>query len=313
MAGRIGFIGLGNMGQAMAANLLRAGYRLHVYNRTAQKAAPLVAQGATLVSRPRDTAERGGIVLTMLADDHAVESVVFGEQGILEYLGPGGIHLSLSTLSSATALRLAEHHNGHQTAYLAAPVFGRPQAAAEKKLWICVSGPNTAKERVKPILEALGEGIFDFGEEPGAANVVKLVGNFLLASTIEALAEAITLAEKNGVDRIKLTTMLGETLFACPAYRIYGEAIAQGRYQPASFLMSLGLKDINLVLQTAASSSVPMPLASLLHDRLLAMVAQGRANLDWAAIALGVAEDAGLSTNRTAEQLRTDPSSQIGT
>lgn len=294
MADLIGFIGLGNMGGAMAGSLLKAGYRLHVYNRTTGKAAPLLAQGATLMSHPCDTAERGGIVLTMLADDHAVETVVFGEKGILERLGPGGIHLSMSTLSPATARRLAEHHSRHQTAYLAAPVFGRPEAAVAKKLWISLSGPHAAKDRVMPILEALGQEIFDFGEEPGAANVVKLAGNFLLASAIEALAEALTLAEKNGVDRMKLASMLGQTLFACPAYQTYGEAIAQERYQPAGFLMSLGLKDINLVLQTAAASTVPMPLASLLHDRFLAMVAQGRANLDWAAAALGVAGDAGL-------------------
>lgn len=246
------------------------------------------------MSHPSDTVERGGIVVTMLSDDHAVESVVFGERGILKPLGPGGIHLSMSTLSPAMARRLAEHHSRHQTAYLAAPVFGRPEAAAGKKLWISLSGPPAAKDRVKPILQALGQGIFDFGQEPGAANVVKLAGNFLLASAIEALAEALTLAEKNGVDRMKLASMLGQTLFACPAYQTYGEAIAQERFQPAGFLLSLGLKDINLVWQAAADSAMPMPLASLLHDRFLSMVAQGRANLDWAAVALGVAEDAGL-------------------
>lgn len=298
MADVIGFIGLGSMGRAMAGNLLKAGYRLHVYNRTPEKAAPLVAQGATLMSHPSDTAERGGIVLTMLADDHAVENVVFGETGILESLGPGGIHLSMSTLSPATACRLAERHSRHQTAYLAAPVFGRPEAAAAKKLWISLSGPHAAKGRVKPILEALGQGVFDFGEEPGAANVVKLAGNFLLASAIEALAEALTLAEKNGVDRMKLASMLSQTLFACPAYQTYGEAIAQERYQPAGFLMSLGLKDITLVLQTAAASAMPMPLASLLHDRFLSTVAQGGAELDWAAVASDVARSAGLSRKK---------------
>lgn len=294
MADVVGFIGLGNMGRAMAGNLLKAGYRLHVYNRTPEKAAPLVAQGATLMSHPSDTAERSGIVLTMLSDDHAVESAVFGETGILERLGPGGIHLSMSTVSPATARRLAEHHSRYQTAYVAAPVFGRPEAAAAKKLWISLSGPHAAKDRVKPILEALGQGVFDFGEEPGAANVVKLAGNFLLASAIEALAEALTLAEKNGVDRMKLASMLSRTLFACPAYQTYGEAIAQERYQPAGFLMSLGLKDITLVLQTAAASAMPMPLASLLHDRFLSAVAQGGAELDWAAVASDVARSAGL-------------------
>ena len=294
MADLIGFIGLGNMGQAMAGTLLAAGYRLRVYNRTPEKAGPLLAQGAEQTPHPGDVAEPGGIVITMLADDRAVEEVVCAESGILKRLGADGIHLSMSTLSPATARRLAEHHERYRTAYVAAPVFGRPEAAAARKLWLCISGPQAAKERVRPILNVLGQGVFDFGEEAGAANVVKLAGNFLLASAIEALAEALTLARKNGIDPAKVASMLSRTLFACPAYHIYGEAIAHERYHPAGFRLSLGLKDINLVLQTAAASTTPMPTASLLHDRFLSMVAQGSADLDWAALALGVAQDAGL-------------------
>ncbi|BFU94380.1 MAG: 3-hydroxyisobutyrate dehydrogenase [Nitrospira sp.] len=301
MSDLIGFIGLGNMGRAMAGNLLKAGYRLHLYNRTPEKAASLLAQGAALMSRPNDTAEPGGIVLTMLADDRAVENIVYGERGILERLGPGGVHLSMSTISPATARRLAEDHGKYRTAYVAAPVFGRPEAAAARKLWVCLSGPQAAKDRVQPILRALGQGVFDFGQEPEAANVVKLAGNFLLASAIEALGEALTFAEKNGIDRGKLASMLAQTLFACPAYQTYGETIAQERYQPAGFTLSLGLKDINLVLQTAADSTVPMPLASLLRDRFLALVAQGRGHLDWAAMALGAAHDAGLPRKQTTQ------------
>lgn len=278
MSELIGFIGLGNMGRAMAGNLLQAGYRLHVYNRTPEKAAPLLAQGAQLMAHQNDAAEPGGIVITMLADDQAVEDVVCGKAGIIERLGRDGIHLSMSTLSPATARRLAERHDRYGAAYLAAPVFGRPEAAAARKLWICLSGPAVPKERVQPILRAMGQGIFDFGKDPGAANVVKLAGNFLLASAIEALAEALTLAKKTGIDPATVASMFGETLFACPAYRIYGETIAQERYQPAGFRMALGLKDINLVLETAAASTMPMPLASLLRDRFLAMVAQGRAD-----------------------------------
>ncbi len=301
MADRIGFIGLGNMGRAIAGTLLRAGYQLQVYNRTAEKATPLVEQGATRVDHPAYTAEPGGIVLTMLADDQAMQSIVVDEGGILERLGPSGIHLSMSTVSPATARRLAEHHSKYQVAYLAAPVFGRPEAAAARKLWICLSGPQTAKDRVQPILSTLGQGIFDFGEEPGTANVVKLAGNFLLVAAIEALAEALTLGEKNGIDRTKLAAMFGETLFACPAYRIYGDAIARQRYKPAGFTVSLGLKDVNLILQTAAASTMPMPLASLLHDRFWAAMARGRGDLDWAAVALNVAEEAGVPVKEAAE------------
>lgn len=294
MAEVIGYIGLGNMGFPMADNLLQAGYPLRVYNRSVQKAEPLIARGAKSVARPADAAEPGGIVITMLSDDRALEDVTRGEGGILEQVGPDSIHVSMSTVSPATACRLAEQHARRGAAYLAAPVFGRPDAAAARKLWICLSGSGKAKERVRPVLNALGQGLFDFGEEPGAANVVKLAGNFLLASAIEALAESLTLAEKNGVDRAKLVAMLGQTLFACPAYQTYGAAMAQERYQPPGFTLSLGLKDIDLVLQTAAGSTMPMPLASLLHDRFMAAVAKGRGSFDWAAIALNVAEEAGL-------------------
>jgi len=290
----LGFIGLGNMGQPIAANLLHAGYRLRVYNRTAAKAGPLVAQGATLVSHPSETAERGGIVLTMVANDQALEEVCLRVPALPEMLGPGGIHVSMSTISPMTARKLAEQHARHRVAYLAAPVFGRPEAAAARRLWICLSGQQSAKQRVQPILAAVSQGIFDFGEDPGAANVVKLCGNFLIAAAIEALAEALTLAQKCGLDRKQVAEMLGQTLFACPVYQGYGKQIAENSYAPPGFRLSLGLKDIDLVLQTAATGPMPMPLASLLRDRWLAAVANGRENLDWSAAALGVAEDAGI-------------------
>ncbi len=295
MAESIGFIGLGNMGQPMARNLLKAGFKLRVYNRNPSKAEPLVAQGAQQAPHPNEVVEPGSVVITMVANDSALESVVLGENGLLEKLGPDGIHLSMSTVSPATARKLAELHEKHGSSYVAAPVFGRPQAAAAQQLWICVSGPQAAKERVQPILKALGQGIFDFGEEPGAANVIKLSGNFLIASAMEAMAEALTLAEKNGIDRSKVIEMFGQTIFSCPIYQNYGKAIAEKRYMPAGFYLSLGLKDVSLVLQTADSAKMPMPLASLLHDRLMTGVAQGRGEMDWSALSLGVSEDAGLA------------------
>ncbi len=294
MSEQIGFIGLGNMGQPMAQNLLKAGYALRVYNRNSSKAEPLVTQGAQRVSRPGDVVEPGGIVVTMVANDSALESVVSGEGGFLERLGPNGIHLSMSTVSPATARKLAELHAKHGSMYLAAPVFGRPDAAAARKLYISLSGPQAGKERVKPILNALGQSVYDFGDDPGAANVIKLTGNFLIASAMEAMAEALTLAEKNGIERSKVINMLGQTIFACPIYQNYGKTIAEERYTPAGFLLSLGLKDMNLVLQTAESAQMPMPFASLLHDRFMASVARGRGDMDWSALAMGVSEDAGL-------------------
>ncbi|MBD1909390.1 MULTISPECIES: NAD(P)-dependent oxidoreductase [unclassified Leptolyngbya] len=290
----IGFIGLGNMGLPMAANLLTAGYKLNVYNRTPEKAQTLVEQGAQLVHHPADVAKSDGIVITMLANDAALEAVVLGD-GILKTLGHDGIHLSMSTVSPATARKLAELHAEQGSHYVAAPVFGRPDAAAARKLWIAFSGQTTAKERVKPILEQLGQGMFDFGEEPEAAHVVKLTGNFMIISAIEAMAEAFTLAEKNGIDRTALANLFGQTLFACPIYQNYGRMIAQQQFEPAGFKLSLGLKDVTLALQTAKESQMPMPLASLLHDRLLALVADGKSDIDWTGLALKASQEAGLS------------------
>ena len=270
----IGFVGLGNMGQPMAANLLKAGYRVRVWNRSSARAAVLAAQGATSVSRP--------------------EEVVGANHELLRRLGPGGIHVSTSTVAPETSRRLAEGHRRHSVTYLAAPVLGRPDAAAAAKLWIFLSGPAEAKERAQPVLRALGQGVFDLGEDPGAANVVKLACNFLLAAAIEAMAEAFTLAEKNGVERRRLADLLVQTLFDCPVYRNYGRQIAEQRYEPALFKLSLGLKDVSLALQTAASSLVPLPLASLLHDHLLAAVAKGRGDLDWTGLSGEVSEAAGL-------------------
>jgi 3-hydroxyisobutyrate dehydrogenase-like beta-hydroxyacid dehydrogenase len=290
----LGFIGLGNMGAAIAANLLKAGYGLRVYNRTAAKAAPLVEQGATLPSKPAEVAQPGGIVLTMVADDHALEELCLASGSFVERLGSGGIHISMSTIAPATAERLAEHHAKYGVTYLASPVFGRPEAAAAAKLWVCTSGPSAAKQRVQPILAAIGQGVFDFGEGVASANVVKLCGNFLIASAIESLAESLTLAEKNGVDKKAVADMLGKSILACPVYQGYSKQIAEERFEPAGFRLALGLKDITLALQAATAKSMPMPVGSLLRDRWLASVAKGRENFDWTAVALSVAEDAGL-------------------
>ena len=294
MAEALGFIGLGKMGEPIAANLLKAGFSLKVYNRTPSKAAELAAHGAAVAAEARDVAHPGGIVVTMLADDLAVEGVCLERDSFVERLGKGGIHVSLSTISPATAKRLAEHHAKFGVAYVASPVFGRPNAAAAKLLWICTSGNPEVKKRVQGVLAAIGQGVFDFGEEVGAANVVKLCGNFLIANAIEAMAEAFTLARKNGLDPHDLADLFGKTLFACPVYQNYGKVLASQDVQTAGFGLALGLKDINLVLQTGAASATPVPLASLMRDRFLASIAKGRAEMDWTAVVLDVAEQAGL-------------------
>ncbi|HEV3234952.1 MAG TPA: NAD(P)-dependent oxidoreductase [Candidatus Dormibacteraeota bacterium] len=297
----LGFVGLGNMGQPMAANLLKAGYAVRVWDRTPARAAALAAEGATSVPRPEEVAEAGALVISSLANDRVLEEVVGASHELLRRLGPGGIHVSASTVAPATSRRLAEGHKHYGVTYLAAPVLGRPDAAAAAKLWIFVSGPAEAKERAWPALRALGQGVFDLGEDPGAANVVKLACNFLLAAAIEAMAEAFTLAEKNGIERRHLADLLVQTLFDCPAYRNYAGLIAEQRYQPALFKLSLGLKDVSLVRQTAASSLVPMPLAGLLHDHFLAAAAKGRGDLDWTGLAGEVSEAAGLRPPPSAE------------
>ncbi|HLN32835.1 MAG TPA: NAD(P)-dependent oxidoreductase [Gemmataceae bacterium] len=296
MKPHVGFIGLGSMGEAMAANLLKAGYPLRVFNRTPEKAVQLVAAGAFQATQPADVAEPGGILISSLANDQAVEEAIGNDTKLLERLGKGGIHVSTSTIAPATARELAEGHGRHGVAYLACPVLGRPDAAAAAKLWLFLSGPPEAKERVQPLLQTLGQGVFDFGTDPESANVVKLACNFLIASLIEALGEAFALAEKNGIERTKVADVLGQTILASPAARNYSKQIAEKRYTPAMFKLPLGLKDIDLVLQTATASHVPMPLASLLHNRLLAELAKGHQDLDWTGLARGASEDAGLPT-----------------
>lgn len=292
MSETLGFIGLGNMGVPIATSLLAAGFGLRVYNRTASKAAPLVAKGAHVAKTGAEVASPGGIVLTMLADDRALEDVCLAPGSFIEELGPGGIHISISTIAPATARRLAEHHAKHRVQYVASPVFGRPEAAAAKKLWIATSGPDAAKKRAHPIFEAIGQGTLDFGEDPGAANVMKLCGNFLIVSIIEALAETLVFAEKSGLNKKAVAEMIGKF---SPSQANYANIIAEQKFDPAGFRVKLGLKDVNLVLQTAAESATPLPLAHLLHQHLLSAVAKKREHLDWSSIALGIAEEAGLT------------------
>ncbi len=266
MSETIGFIGLGHLGLPMATNLLNAGYALRVYNRTASKADSLVAQGAHLASRPVDAVTSGGIVATIVWDDAALESVVMSD-GFLERLGPGGIHLSMSTVLPETSKKLAAIHAQHGSAYVAAPIFGRPEAAVAHQLWIPFAGPQQAKERVRPLLTAMGaQGIFDFGAEAGAATLVKLVGNYLIASAGYSMREALTMAAKNGVDPKAVADMLTSTLLSAPIYQSYGKRIAENN---APFSQNaIPLKDVGLFKTTAQQVESPTPIANLLSDLL---------------------------------------------
>ena len=289
----VGFIGLGHMGAGMAANLLRAGHRVTVYNRTPSRARPLVEQGARAATRVRDACG-GDAVITMLADDASVEPVVFGDDGMIRALREGAIHISMSTISVALSERLATAHAHARQRFVAAPVFGRPEAAAAAKLFIVAGGAPDVVEACRPLFEAMGQKTFHLGDEPKAANLVKLSGNFLIASVIEALGEALALVRKAGIDPRQYLDFLTSTLFTAPVYRTYGGQIVEEKFEPAGFAAPLGAKDIRIGLAAADGLRVPMPLASLLHDRLLTLLARGGEALDWSAIGQLAARDAGL-------------------
>ena len=289
---KVGFIGLGRMGAGMAANLLKAGHEVTVYNRSPAKAAALAAQGAKVAVNIAD-ASRGDAVMTMLANDQAVEDVVFGDGGVIETLAPGAIHISSSTISVVLAERLTLAHRELGSRFVSAPVFGRPQVAAAGQLAVLAAGASAAIDDAGPILDAIGRATFIVSDTPAHANLVKLSGNFLLASVIESLGEAMALVGKAGVDRAQYLETLTSALFDVPAYRLYGGMIAEGRFEPAGFAAPLGQKDIRLTLAAAEALNVPMPLASLLRDRFLTLMAQGGDRLDWSAIG-GLADaDAG--------------------
>jgi 3-hydroxyisobutyrate dehydrogenase-like beta-hydroxyacid dehydrogenase len=289
---RVGFIGLGHMGAGMAGNLIKAGHEVTVYNRTPEKARALVAAGAR-TARMVSEASQGDAVMTMLANDAAVETLVLGREGVVTSLRPGALHVSSSTISVALSQRLSQEHAKQGQRYVAAPVFGRPDAATAAQLVVVAAGEKTAIEAARPLLEAVGRKVFVIAEEPRAANLVKLSGNFLNASVIESLGEALALITKGGIDRQRYLEILA-SLFNVPAYNIYGALIASGRFEPAGFAAPLGQKDIRLLLAAAEDLSVAMPVGSLLRDRFLTLMAQGGERLDWSAIGALPAHDAGL-------------------
>jgi len=289
---RVGFIGLGNMGVAMAATLIKAGHELTVYNRTPAKAQALVDQGARYALTVADAC-RGEVVITMLSDDNALENVVFGENGIATVLSAGAIHISSSTVSVALADKLTAAHAAKGQKFVAAPVFGRPEAAAASKLFIAVAGADDAVDACMPIFNALGQRTFRFGPKPSAAALVKISGNFLIASVLESLSEVLALVGKGGLNQREYLDFLTSTLFTAPVYKTYGGLIIEKKFQPAGFAAPLGLKDVRLALSAGENLRVPLPLASVLRDRFLTLLARGGESLDWSAIAQVAAADSG--------------------
>jgi 3-hydroxyisobutyrate dehydrogenase-like beta-hydroxyacid dehydrogenase len=290
---KVAFIGLGKMGSGMARNLLRAGHQLTVYNRSREKAEALAGEGARVANSPAEASRDCEAVITMLADDHAVEEIVFGKDGIGSALKKGSVHISSSTISTALPRRLASEHANRGQGYLSAPVFGRPDAAEAKKLVVVVAGENSAVERCRPLLDAIGRRTFDVGSEPWQANAVKLCGNFMIASMLEAFGETFATMRKAGIDHHRFLDVINE-LFGSPIYQNYGRIVADEQFDPAAFALKLGLKDIRLVIEAAQELAAPMPQASLIRDHLLSGVAHGQADLDWSSLARVAARDAGL-------------------
>jgi len=277
----LAFLGLGNMGNFMARNLLLAGHNVTVWNRTRSKCEEFRALGARIADSISGAAREAEIAITMLADDHAVSGAVLSAGGVAESLAPGAVHVSSSTVSVALSQQMAAVHDKRGQAYVA-------------KLFIATAGDSAALERCQPVFAAIGQRTFVIGPKPELANVVKLSGNFLISAVIEALGEAVALTRKYGIDPHQYIAFLTSTLFAAPVYKTYGGIIADQRYLPAGFKMRLGLKDIRLVLAAAESVDAPMPFASTLRDHLLAAIGRGMEEEDWSALAQHAAHNAGL-------------------
>ncbi|HBB87230.1 MAG TPA: 6-phosphogluconate dehydrogenase [Blastocatellia bacterium] len=291
---KVGFIGLGNMGSAIARNLIKAGHNLTVYNRTRSRAEPFASLGARIAETPSEAAADTEVLMTMLADDAAVEGVIFVPGNAIQALPAGAVHVSMSTISVALSRRLTEAHSERKQHHVAATVFGRPDVAAAGKLWVVAGGSSEPIERCQLLFEAIGQKIFAAGEEAHAANVIKLAGNFLITTVIESLAEAFAFGRKSGVDPHTFLDILTNSLFPGPVYQTYGNLIASDRFEPAGFKLPLGFKDNRLLLAAAEEATVPMPMASLIHDRFLAALALGLGESDWAAIARVSYDNAGL-------------------
>lgn len=301
MSMTVGFVGLGNMGLPMAQNLLKAGYALHVFNRTKARADTLLSQGARWESSPRTVAEQATTVISILADDHALREVALGDQGMLAGLAPDSVHVDMSTVSPDLSKELAQCYQARGVHYIAAPVFGRPDAAAAAKLWICPAGATDIIERCRPLFNVMGQGVIVVGNEPYLANVLKLVGNFFVISAIETLSEAFTLAEKSGLEVDRVLDVV-KALLPVPLFQGYGTRMARSEFLPPGFVLRLGIKDVGLMRQLADQVAAPLPLADLAHSHLRAAFAKGRGELDWGALITVVRELAGLTPRSPDEQ-----------
>jgi 3-hydroxyisobutyrate dehydrogenase-like beta-hydroxyacid dehydrogenase len=290
--GKIGFIGLGLMGGAMAANLAAAGYAVNAYVRRPAQVEELRARGVIPTLHLPDLFDCR-IIFSMLPDDEVVRNVFFdADGGFANHLAPGSIHVSMSTISTVTAAGLAGDHEGRGQAYIAAPVFGNPDAARAKQLSIIVAGPTIHRERCRPLIEQLGR-IFVVGTDPAQANLIKLLGNMMTATSLEVLGEVTAVLRKCGQDPGQFVDIMTDSMFGSRVHRIYGRRIVAGDYAPG-LAMLLALKDVRLALAEAERAGAPMPSVSLVRDRMITAIARGHADLDWTALGLVASEEAGL-------------------
>jgi len=290
----IGVVGLGHMGDAFAANLIADGYQVSVFDRNAKHAALLIAAGASGSSGLAGFANCEA-VLTSLPDDNALEDVTLSPGGLVHVLAKGAIHISMSTISPGLSRRMAQQHQAAGQGYVAAPVLGNPDLAHARKLFVIAAGAPPALAKVKPVLERLGQRLFVLGDDAGAANLMKLGGNVLTALTLESMGEVLALLQKGGIDAHAAFKVLTGSLFDGKVNKTYGGKIVDSRYSPPSMTAPLAVKDLRLALAEAEHLDVPMPAASLVHDRLVAIIARGWADLDWSALGLLAAADAGLA------------------
>jgi 3-hydroxyisobutyrate dehydrogenase-like beta-hydroxyacid dehydrogenase len=291
----IGMVGLGRMGHAFAANLIEDGHQVSVYDRDPKR--------ITALTLARAAAHLGDlaacdVVVTSLPDDDALAAVALGPEGLPAILSANAVHISTSTVSPALSRRVAEEHRFHGQSYVAAPVLGNPDFARARKLFVIAAGPQFAVEKVRLLLERLGQRLFVIGEDAALANLVKLAANVLTATTLECMGEVLALLRKGGVDRHLAYNVLTNSLFDSQVHKTYGGKIVDERYSPPGMAVPLAIKDLRLALAEAEHATVPMPAASLVHDHLVAMVARGWADLDWSALGLLAAVNAGLSDGR---------------
>jgi 3-hydroxyisobutyrate dehydrogenase-like beta-hydroxyacid dehydrogenase len=291
---KVGFIGTGRMGSAMVLRLLGAGHDVGVYNRTATKVKPLADAGAKIVSSIADAARYGDIIYTMLADDAALEDVVF-QSGVLASLPQGGIHVCAGTHGIPVIRRLKTAHAEKGQTLIAAPMMGRPELVTAGTAGVFASGPAAAMAKCKPLFEALGRKTFEGGEDPEAATAMKIANNFVLGCAMEAMGEGFALTRKYGVDTSVFYDVMTDGLFNCSAYKVYGKIMVDESYSKVGQMASLGLKDANLALEAGHLASVPLPSGNVWRDRLIGAVAHGDGDKDWAVMALEQARASGLA------------------